>query len=36
MEMTLFRNGKKGGELHIKDFDFTENPNFAEYLRAGW
>ena len=36
MPMTLFRNGKKGGELHFKDFVFTENPNFAEYLRAGW
>ena len=31
IELTLFRNGKKGGELHIKDFQFTEKTNYEEY-----
>lgn len=36
LPLTLYRNGQKGGILLLKDFKFTENPNFVEYLRSGW
>jgi hypothetical protein len=34
--LKLVRNGQAGGEIFLSNFVYSENPNFAEYLRSGW
>jgi hypothetical protein len=34
--LKLIRNGQTGGEIFLANFVYSENPNFAEYLRSGW
>lgn len=36
LPLTLYRNNQNGGEIFLSNFVFSENPNFAEYLRSGW
>lgn len=34
--MADMKKGAYAGILHLNDFKVIENPNFADYLRAGW